>query len=235
MTIMSFSNRQDKVSATKRPLLGYILLGLFALSIVYAFLLSLTGKSSATTAEVMPFAIGLLCPVVLWYWMFSNLIANRKKITHPILWGLFLLIASIFAGIVYFFVKYTPSETDISYRRIRNWIIRDESYSRFYLKLALLCLVGAFFHFLITDITWKVFSLYNYDIYLKIDHVIYYPLSSFLRLIYPMLGMDTGEQLNWIIFARTLRFIYTWSLLFIIVTAFYYSDKQIVMKGTRNN
>ncbi len=200
----------------KRPLLGYILLIVFVLSAVYAFAL---GKESLTTAEGMPFAAGVSCMVVLWYWMLCNLIANRKKMTHRLAWGFFLLFANWIAAIVYFFVKYAPAEQSSPLRRFRDWMVRGGTSRSFHARIALVCLVAAILHHVLTGVLYRMIPLHDYPVYHRSVGALYFPFTQAILLACRALSIDTGHpSKNLILVVRTMRFLYTYLLILAAVT-----------------
>jgi len=217
----------------KRPKFGYALQLLIAASFVYAASLQ---KESLSTAEVLPFALGPLSAVVLWFWMISNFFANRKRIKHAACWGWSLFFANWVAAIVYFFVMYTPAENKPHdyYHKFREWVTADNNglYS-FYFKLAIVSLVVAIFHLLFMDVLYKTINLFDYKIYRNIIDVIYFPVTAFLTFIYGVLNIDTNQNTEkLILFARTMWFLYTCFLFYMIALLIFRSDKNRPQKTT---
>ncbi len=211
----------------KRPKVGYALLLLIAASFVYAGSLS---KKSLTTAEVLPFAIGSLSAVVLWFWMISNFFANRKKIKHAVCWGWFLFLANWVAAIVYFFVMYTPAENKPRdhYRKFHEWVTAEgKGFHSFYFKISIVSLAIAVFHHFLMDVLYRTINLFNYEMYRNIVGVIYFPLKAFLMFTYGVLNIDTEHNKDrLVLFARTMRFLYTYLLFYIVALLLFRSDKN---------
>ncbi len=198
----------------KRPLFGYVLLSCFALSVAYALALR---KDSFTSAEVMPVAAGLFCMLVLWYWMVCNLIANRKKLAHPLAWGLFLFFGSWIAAPVYFFVKYAPAEEGPPFRRFRAWLVRGDSARAFYARVALVSLGAAVFHHFLTDTLYLMVPLHDFPVYHNIVGVIYAPCTAAITAVYRVLSIDTSHpSKDLVLFARAVRFFYTYLLILVL-------------------
>jgi hypothetical protein len=224
---------QDKgVQSMKRPIFGYVLLLLFAASIVYAASLQ---KDAITTAEVVPFALGVLSVVVLWFWMISNYFANRKRIKHSACWGWFLFLANWVAAIIYFFAMYKPAESKPRdyFHKFREWITAEsKGIYGFYSKLALVSFAVAVFHHMFMDVLYRTINLFDYEIYRDFMGVIYFPFKAFMMLIYGLLNIDINhnrEQL--VLFARTMRFIYTFSLFYIVALLLFRFDKNRTKKS----
>ncbi len=215
----------------KRPKFGYFLLLVIVVSFVYASTLK---KDSLTTEEVLPFALGPLSAVILLFWMISNFFANRKRIKHAAYWGWFLFLANWVAAIVYFFVMYTPAERKPSdhYRKFREWVTAEgKGFQSFYPKIAVVSLVIAVFHHLFMDIMYRTINLFDYEIYRNIIDIIYFPLKSLLMFIYGLLNIDTEHNTErLVLFARTMRFLYTYLLFFIVAILLFRPDKKRAKK-----
>jgi hypothetical protein len=216
----------------KRPKFGYALLLLLAASFVFAA--SLQNKS-LTTAEILPFILGPLSVAILWVWMIANYFANRKKIKHSACWGWFLFLANWVAAIIYFFAMYKPAETkprDYFYK-FREWITAEsKGIYGFYSKLAIVSFAVAAFHHMFMDVLYKTIDLFDYEIYRDIIGVIYFPFKAFMMFIYGLLNIDTNHNREkLVLFARTMRFIYTFLLLYIVAVLLFRFDKNRAKKA----
>jgi len=197
----------------KKPVLGYLFLFLIFTAFVYSAFIQ---KETISTFEALPIIAGAASGVALWFWMAVNFFRNRRKLKHPFIWGLFFVIANWITAIIYFLVKYIPTEKTDSPKRIVNWLNKGNR-TGYFLKLAFLCLIITKVHNFIMITLYTSIGLHNNELYYLIFvKTIYYPLSALLTTTYKALSIDTENPTNNLIMVgRTLNFIYTYLLFYL--------------------
>jgi hypothetical protein len=178
----------------------------------------------------LPIIAGAASGVALWFWMAVNFFRNRRKLKHPFIWGLFFVIANWITAVIYFLVKYIPTEKIDSPKRILIWLNKG-SRTGYFFRLAFLCLIITTVHHFIMMTLYTSIGLQNNELYYLIFvKTIYYPLSALLTTTYKVLSIDTENPTsNIIMVGRIFNFIYTYLLFYlstIVILHFQNKRKQ---------
>jgi len=191
----------------KKPFLGYLFLFLIFAAFAYSAIIQ---KETFSTIEALPIIAGAASGMALWIWMVVNFFRNRRKLKHPFIWGLFFIIANWITAIIYFLVKYAPTEKTDSPKGIINWLNKGKR-TGYFLKLAFLCLVITTVHHFIMMTLYTSIGLHNNELYYLIFvKTIYYPLSALLTTTYKAMSIDTENPTSNLLMAgRIFNFIYT--------------------------
>lgn len=214
----------------KKPKFGYLLLLLTLTLITYA---SFNRKGMNAPGDVWLLASGFTSSIILWFWMIVNFLLNRKNINHPILWGAFLLFGSWLGAAIYFIIKYNQPDGKCSYSRFRGWIYRDNKYNQFYGKVAMVSFVLAIFHHDLMETLYLAVGIHNSPIYQFVTGVIYFPFRIFMKTLYLVLSIDPSQSTEkLILFARIMRFIYTYILFCVAISGLLIFDKRRLEKNS---
>jgi len=95
----------------KKRKIGYLLLFFIAFAFVYTYVLTFgLGKTTGTTMEVIPMALGAVSALILYLWMVINLIINWKSTRLFGLWLFFMVFANWVTAIVYFLAIFNKNQ-----------------------------------------------------------------------------------------------------------------------------
>ncbi|MFA5073965.1 MAG: hypothetical protein WC539_08750 [Nitrospirota bacterium] len=213
----------------KKPKFGYVLLFFIFISITY---MSFKQNLPKSLGEDWILTSGVLSIVIFWFWMITNFICNRKKLKHPIVWGLFLLFGNWAAAAIYFIAKYNDPNGKCNYSRLHEWFFHCENKIQFYGKVAVICFIVTIVHHHLMKNLYMVFSIQNYAAYQVLTDIIYFPFFLFMKGVFSLLLISPGGPTETpFLFVRIMRFVYTYILFYCLMLFALNLDKRRVINA----